>query len=238
MFIEVFKLKIGPFDNIFIKNKAYMDHKKKFEMDPSNTLFERNSKEAFKCVSAFHLMNLLEKTGYMTNRIEFPEYIINGLENGNIPFVAQTVCCISGYTNNPNPIYCQNRIIYSKKLKNNSNRRFSVYYKELMKTIVKEWNSYKNLVDDETFKRYKAALIIFKVFFRVFYFKALPMVLDENTFNKCIDKCTEFANYYKFDATSEKYVRRRFIRKAALMFNDDVAWLLVYNELCRFKLIG
>lgn len=244
--------KISAYANSYNENDKYQESKYSYFHDKSNKAIERNNRENLKCTFATDLINVLQKTEFMKDYISIPPFIYNGLEFGKVDNLANTVRCISDYTFTKDEERCNCRRTYTDNLKRNKNTRFGQYCKAIFKDAFRELKIYKPYFDKKTFQRYKAAFMVYKIIIKVFYFRALPKIISCELYEKCTndklvfseaddkhtEKCQKFAELYQLNSEKNIYIRKRFERRAALIFDDTIAWLIVENELYRFNLAG
>ena len=230
--------RIGSFANIFKENNKYQTLKKNYLKDTSNSSLEREVKEAFKCTIACDYMELLKKSCFMRDKIVFPEHVKTQLKKSKVRNAFQTIMCVAGYTNTQNKNYCDCGRVYTTKLKHNRNHKFISYFKHIHKDSRKELFSFKGIFDVETMNKYRAMLLIYRLVFYTFYSKSLPKYISIEMFDTCNTKSAKFCDYYKFNKEMNNYKRKRFVRKAALEFNDEIAWEIFCYEINHYNLNG
>lgn len=229
---------IRTYSNIFEKDKKYKSFKDDFEKNPHDEHFVRQSKEAYKCVLSCDLKHLLNNVSPNPNISSIPPFVINLLSGSKYASSVKTINCIMSYFNDPSSWneYCSVSRVYSGKIKNNVNHKFGSYFKTIYNDARKELNTYRRPFNAVQINEYRFTLIFFKIVIRTFYFSSLPASIIPYVYEKCTEENPAFSSYYTFDEAENLYKRIKFKKNGASLFNETIAWWLVYNNILHFGL--
>lgn len=226
------------YSNIFESDEKYKEFKDNFEKNPHDEHLVRQSKEAYKCVFSCDIRCLLDNVSLTPRITSIPPFVLDLLSRSKYHNSVKTINCIMSYLNDSTSWnkYCSVSRTYSSKVKNNANHKFGSYFKTIYNDARKELNTYKRPFNTTQINEYRFALIFFKIVIRTFYFSSLPANIIPKVYEKCTEENVAFSAYYTFDETENLYKRIKFKKNGASLFNETIAWWLVYNNILHFGL--
>lgn len=229
----MFILTVPGFSNIYKKDQKYISKKNAFIKNPYDPNISRDMKEAFKCRFASDYSRLIGKVSPYPRITQIPDFIYKLLENGQYRETTRTIDCVFTYYSDPTTWeqYCSETRKLPDKLKNNANYRFGQYYKKIYhdsQSELKELKKYKGVFSADN---YRFTILFYNIVTRTFYFSSLPLHIEVKVYEACVNEDNRFLEYYSYNEHTNQYDRIKPKKKGASLFNETIAWWLVYNRI-------
>jgi hypothetical protein len=229
----MFNLTVSGYANIFKEDKKYLSKKTAYITNPYDPNITRGIKEAYKCRFAYDYTLLLSKVSPFPRITHIPGFIYDLIKTGRFNNSTKTIDCIFTYFSDPIAWeqYCSALRKLPDRLKNNANYRFGPYLKRIYRDAQNELKDIKALQGKFLVDKYRFAILFYNIVTRTFYFSSLPMYIETEVYEACVQEDERFSVYYVKDEHNNQYYRVKKLKKGAKHFNETIAWWLVYNRI-------